>query len=79
MARDDDRFIIRLPGDMRPRLKAIAFSNGRSMNAEIVHRLHQSFTTATALDSSIAALIEQHVRDEIDARLRRIAAQIGGE
>lgn len=38
-----DRFIVRLPDGMRERLKAEALENKRSMNAEIVDRLEQTF------------------------------------
>lgn len=43
MARDDPKFIVRLPDGMRDRIAEAARANGRSMNAEIVHRLEQSF------------------------------------
>lgn len=38
-----DRFIVRFPDGMRDRIATIAKSNGRSMNAEIVARLDESF------------------------------------
>ncbi len=34
-----DRFIVRFPDGMRDRIRAEADANGRSMNAEIIHRL----------------------------------------
>lgn len=34
---------IRLPGDLKPRLVEAAQANGRTINAEIVHRLERSF------------------------------------
>lgn len=37
--RDDDKFTLRLPAGMRPAIKAAAKAAGRSMNAEIIHRL----------------------------------------
>lgn len=36
-----DRYMLRLPDGMRERIKQAASDNGRSMNAEIVHRLSQ--------------------------------------
>lgn len=39
----DDRYMLRLPDGMRDRIKAAAEENSRSMNAEIVWRLEQSF------------------------------------
>lgn len=41
-----DRFQVRMPHGMRERLKAEAEANKRSMNAEIVARLEDSFTRA---------------------------------
>jgi len=38
-----DRFIVRLPDGMRARIQEEADKNGRSMNAEIVVRLEESF------------------------------------
>lgn len=38
-----ERFIVRFPDGMRDRIADIAKANGRSMNAEIVARLQQSF------------------------------------
>lgn len=38
-----DKFMLRLPDGMRERLKRAAAANNRSMNAEILHRLEQSF------------------------------------
>ncbi len=35
--------MLRLPDGMRDRIKAAAETNNRSMNAEIVHRLEQTF------------------------------------
>ena len=41
--RDSDKFMLRLPNGMRDRLKAEAEANKRSMNAEIVARIEESF------------------------------------
>ena len=35
-----DQFVVRMPKGMRDRLKNEAIANGRSLNAEIVSRLH---------------------------------------
>ncbi len=37
-----DKYIVRMPEGMRDRIKAAAQESGRSMNAEIIHRLAQS-------------------------------------
>jgi hypothetical protein len=41
--RGSDQFVVRLPDGMRDQLKAEAEANQRSMNAEIVARLEESF------------------------------------
>lgn len=38
-----DKFMLRLPDGMRERIKASADANNRSMNAEIISRLEESF------------------------------------
>src|SRR5690606_16199802 len=38
-----DQYQLRFPPGMRDRLKAAAIGNGRSMNAEIISRLEESF------------------------------------
>lgn len=39
---DQDRYIVRFPDGMRDRLKSEASANGRSLNAEIIHRLQET-------------------------------------
>jgi hypothetical protein len=38
-----DKYIVRFPEGLRQRLKEVAQENGRSLNAEIILRLQQSF------------------------------------
>lgn len=42
-----DQFVVRFPDGMRDRLKEAAQANGRSMNAEIITRLQDSFEGIT--------------------------------
>lgn len=42
--RSSDQFMLRLPEDLRDRIRSIAERNGRSMNAEIVLRLERSIS-----------------------------------
>lgn len=42
-ARGSDQFMLRLPDGMREHIKAAADLSGRSMNAEIIARLDESF------------------------------------
>ncbi|WP_408906639.1 Arc family DNA-binding protein [Roseomonas sp. CAU 1739] len=56
MAREDPKFMLRLPGDMRDRITEAAKANNRSMNAEIVARLDRSFLTKSPGQSMGSAL-----------------------
>lgn len=42
-AKDQDKFVLRLPEGMREEIREAAEENGRSMNAEIVFRLQTTF------------------------------------
>ncbi len=46
--RDSDKFMLRLPTGMRDRIKSVAESNGRSMNAEIVAALDEKYPAPVA-------------------------------
>lgn len=46
MARDDPQMNVRLPSDLKDRIERSARNNNRSMNAEIVTRLEESFDLA---------------------------------
>ena len=66
VSRHADQFIVRLPDGMRDRIAEAAKANGRSMNAEIVHRLEQSFTQqATDAVAQIHAMVTE-IRAEFD-------------
>lgn len=43
MNTDSKRFALRLPADLYDRLSKAATTSGRSVNAEIIHRLSESF------------------------------------
>lgn len=43
-SREANKFIVRLPDGMRDRIAEAARANGRSMNAEIVHRLERTLS-----------------------------------
>lgn len=55
-----DKYVLRLPDGMRDRIKAAAEANSRSMNAEMVARLEQSFD----VDKHLAELTVRAVRAE---------------
>jgi len=54
-AKDQDKFVLRLPDGMRERLKAEAEANKRSMNAEIIARL-ENFGRSDADEREIQEL-----------------------
>ncbi|WP_202034438.1 Arc family DNA-binding protein [Rhizobium rhizogenes] len=55
--------MIRLPDGMRDRLKAEADESGRSMNAEIVSRLEESFRDPLVLPEDLLARIARYADD----------------
>ncbi|WP_307727820.1 Arc family DNA-binding protein [Massilia sp. TS11] len=62
-----ERFIVRLPDGMRDNIAEAAKQNNRSMNAEIVARLDQSFA-GTANDTIVATLAYRIAELELEAR-----------
>lgn len=65
MSRDITPFGLRMPSDLKARVDAAAESNGRSINAECVARLQESFEAR----ADIAALPVGVLLDEIIQRL----------
>lgn len=57
-SRTAEQFVVRFPDGMRDRLKEVAHANGRSMNAEIVARLQQSFEPTARLHQSFVSLAD---------------------
>lgn len=53
----EDKYVVRFPDGMRDRLKDAAAENKRSMNAEIVARLQQSFDASPG-DATLKARLE---------------------
>lgn len=51
--RYSDKFLVRLPEGMRDRLADAARENGRTMTAEITHRLRASFGAAHVQNDSV--------------------------
>ena len=77
-SRSLDQYIVRFPDGMRPRIKAAADANARSMNAEIVAALQSHF----ALQDKHAlgwrwVPPEQQIPDAIRASIRDAAARRG--
>jgi hypothetical protein len=86
-----DKFILRLPNGMRDAIAASAKRNSRSMNAEIILRLQNSFAAeaaenrvpATSTDSTDEDLpeglvpLEQFVRDTAERVYRELSQKLG--
>lgn len=53
-----DRYIVRFPEGMRDRLKDAAAANNRSMNAEIVARLQESFEAPAPVTVASRVVVE---------------------
>ncbi|ASP79629.1 Arc family DNA-binding protein [Sinorhizobium meliloti] len=70
-------FGLRFSEQLHEKLKASATPNRRSINTEIVHRLEASFEPSRDLGPEIARLLEQAIENEVNARLKAIAAKIG--
>ena len=50
LAKDQDKFVLRLPDGMRDRIKAVPDKNNRSMNAEIVATLETKYPAPIEYD-----------------------------
>ncbi|MFD1069949.1 Arc family DNA-binding protein [Luteimonas composti] len=67
MSREINPFGLRMPLELRERLEAAARQSARSLNAEIVHRLQESFAGAT---------IGEAGEHELSLKVRSMAEQI---
>lgn len=63
----NDKFMLRLPDGMRELIKASAEANGRSMNAEIIRRLGDSYGEESLREMEGAA--DAIERGRLEARL----------
>lgn len=67
----EDKYVLRLPAGMRDAVKRAADSNGRSMNAEIIHRLKQvgpaEAATSPSHGSSLSPEITMNTEKAITA------------
>lgn len=48
-SREQDKFVLRLPDGLRPRIATVSQENNRSMNSEIIYRIERSLTLELAL------------------------------
>jgi Arc-like DNA binding domain len=73
---------VRLSGDLRNKIESAARSNNRTMNAEIMFRLEQSFTPSSdqekrlsALERGAVALIFDERFDSLERRLSAVESR----
>tara|TARA_R110002049_G_scaffold94635_8_gene232813 strand:- start:840 stop:1175 length:336 start_codon:yes stop_codon:yes gene_type:complete len=73
-SRHADKYIVRFPDGMRDRLKAAGQAAGRSLNAEIVYRLEQSFRLEAAglLSPLVAESLQAYGSGDRAARLQEM-------
>ena len=69
MARTDPQFNLRVPAELKQQVEEAAKLSGRSINAEAVYRLEQSFKN---INKSLDDLSSLPIRD-FDASLSRLA------
>jgi uncharacterized protein (DUF1778 family) len=72
MAREDRQLKLRLTDEMKALVTEAARANGRSVNAEIVHRLEQSFAERV----SIRALPPAQPGEPVTARQGEVSAVV---
>lgn len=69
LAKDQDKFVLRLPTGMRDRIKAAADKNNRSMNSEIVATLEEAYPSdnfdfATFMESWMVPILRAETEEE---------------
>ncbi|EMM1612195.1 Arc family DNA-binding protein [Raoultella ornithinolytica] len=72
MSREDPQLRIRLPIELKEKIEEVAKSNNRSMNAEIVQRLDQSFAKEVPLDKLVPAKEAMAIIQKAKEELSRV-------
>ncbi len=81
MSRNINPFGLRMPPELRARLEAAATASGRSMNAELVHRLETSLSSTPSTQgksNTLAAEIQSQLRFVADALLYEVLSLKSG-
>jgi hypothetical protein len=68
--RGSEQFVIRFPEGMRERLAHLAGANGRSMNAELVHRLEASMAASDEVKK--AKILMTEIKAEVDMKMKKL-------
>lgn len=71
----EDKYIIRFPDGMRDRLKDAAKANNRTMNAEIVARLEESFQQGKPISVFDNPLVKAVEKSNLETRLMDLLTQ----
>lgn len=75
MSREDPQLKVRLTSELKDKIEAAAAEEGRSMNAEIVARLQQSFEAPAGDDGALRALAVALATAEERSALRAIESE----
>lgn len=78
-SRDLDKFIVRLPDGMRDKISKAADENKRTMNAEIVARLEESFEgqdNTGSPKSSWMKIVKESALASLDKRVERLEDEV---
>ncbi|MCP1274814.1 Arc family DNA-binding protein [Gluconobacter albidus] len=80
MARDDPMMRFRAPKDLKSKIEESASQNGRSLNAEIVHRLEASFAASEGipLEQAVPVLSAEDVTEMLNIFSRAHLRTRGG-
>lgn len=76
-SRTAEQFVVRFPDGMRDQIAEAAKAAGRSMNAEIVARLQQTFNLEPMREAKREELLKL-INEAIDERVERDALKNGG-
>lgn len=71
----EDKYIIRFPNGMRDRLKEVAKANNRTLNAEIVARIEQSFQQGRPISVFDNPLVKAVEKSNLETRLMDLLTQ----
>jgi Arc-like DNA binding domain len=74
MSRDITPFGLRMPAELKARVDAAAVKNGRSINAEVIARLQESFEAQPGVKAAPVGQLLEEVVERLGARVQIIIA-----
>lgn len=66
MARNDPQMNLRVPVELKEKIEKAAFDNGRTITAEAVYRLEQSFNEPMSFDPNSATMVTKLVAKSME-------------